>query len=116
MSGLVPTSTLQKVRRVCSRCKGPHAEGHVCHDRLRHPRFTDLLDALARSVQVAQGAQQLHDRMEAGGMSEVPLAPAEADAFEAVLEVALIWEYLPDWERVVVNAVLEHAGVPPLAA
>jgi hypothetical protein len=54
--------------------------------------------------------------MEAGGMREVPLGPAEAAAFEAVLEVALLWEYLPDWERVVVNAVLEHAGVPKLAA
>jgi len=65
---------------------------------------------------MAQGAEQLHERIEAGGRSEVPLGAAEAAAFEAVLEVALMWEYLPDWERVVINAVLEHAGVPKLAA
>lgn len=116
MSGLLPAVTERRLRRVCSRCKGAHADGHVCHDRIRHPRFVDLLDSLARSVELAQGAEQLHTRMEAGGMREVPLGPAEAAAFEAVLEVALLWEYLPDWERVVVNAVLEHAGVPKLAA
>lgn len=102
---------------ICSRCRAPAVDGHVCHDRLRHPAVDDLFAALRACEQLDPSAKGLPDRLddrEPWDLSD--LSPPELEAFTTAFEVAFIWVNLPANEQRVVNGILEHAGVPTLAA
>lgn len=77
-----------------------------------HPAADRLIGALERGEELGEGPfARLGARR-----SEMPVTAEEAAAFDLVLEVALAWESMPARERRVVNAILESAGLPPLAA
>lgn len=118
---LALVSRYRELRRVCCRCRGPYADGHICPDQVRHPgveRFFLALRALVEHhdrerlrgilgawLDHAAGPEAIEDLIERGAEPEFVL-----DAFS----VCAIWENLPPSEQLVANQILEHAGYPQL--
>lgn len=84
--------TWRKLRFVCSRCGAEYTDDHICADYVRHP----ATDVFLRGVQMAMDV----DWPERGESKVM-----------AAASLALMFANLPDSEKCVTNAILEHAGV-----
>jgi hypothetical protein len=109
-------NTWRRRQALCVRCLAPWAfeERHVCDDLVRHPNTVVLLEGLRTTLEGVEAhranliAQALR---ESGTVVLEQMSETELEMVFSAARAARAYQTLPDPERGVAQAILEHAGV-----
>lgn len=117
---LVPSP--RRLQRICTRCRGPSGDEHICTDLVRHPGMESFFRALAALADDATSLG-IDARLASWASSPSTDVTALADLVETGADeafimsawwVAMLWTNLPRAEQQVANEILLHAGYPQL--
>lgn len=109
-------NTWRRRQALCARCRAPWAFGerHVCDDMVRHPNTVVLLEALRTTLESVEAnrASLIAQALRAAGTVALDqMSEPELELVFSAARAARAYQTLPDGERGVAQAILEHAGV-----